>query len=326
MESEIHGRENLTKCYQPRKLRHASAYLPVALATPHADGLVFVSTQVKLYTTGASMARMRFEIVGESGGVSLPTYSTTTFKLLQLLREIDSAISGKSGGMVSWYVVDLKKNGTLALEIESRLKKPPKRRRVQIRDTAPAVSQSLVTGFENMEIRGISPPYLSEFGLAKLQGMMGLLQKNGARGFIATAVEEHRAVSVTEKSARTLAELLPPRREERASVEGALETISIHGKKRFIVYDSITRKGVTCILGEEEDRLQEVTAVLGRKVIVSGVVHYNIKNEPVRIAVERLRVLPPDKTIPTAKQLTGSDPNFTGEMTTEEYIRSIRRA
>jgi hypothetical protein len=273
------------------------------------------------------MARVRFEIKADSTGVSFTTYNTANQKFLQLLRELDSAISGKSGGMVKWYIADLEKNGTLSLEIESRMKKPPKRKRKrrEIYDTAPTVAHSLVTGFENIEKRGISPPYLSEFGLQKLGDMMQLLHENGARGFIATAVDEHRSVEVTEKAANTLQELLPPRREEEGSVEGTLETVSVHGDKKFIVYDSLTKKGVTCIISRD-DLLERAKGVLGSKVAVSGIVHFNIKDEPVRItAVSDLRVFGHGKRLPRASELTGSDPDFTGDLSTDEYIESIRR-
>ena len=103
------------------------------------------------------MARMRFEIEVAPGGINLKTYTIATTKFLQLLREIDSAISGKGGGMVSWYVVNAKRNEGLdesidtvqniAIEIESRIKPPPLRPKQPIRDTAPAVAQSFVTGF-----------------------------------------------------------------------------------------------------------------------------------------------------------------------------------
>lgn len=274
------------------------------------------------------MARVRFEIEANSSGVSVTTYNTANRKFVQLLRELDSAISGKSGGMVNWYIADLGKNGTLSLEIESRIKKPPKRERKKKEnyDTAPAVAQSLVTGFENIEQRGISPPYLSEFGLEKLGDMMNLLHANGARGFIATSVDDGRSVEVTEKAANTLQELLPPRREEDGSVEGTLETVSVHGDKKFIVYDSLTKKGVTCIISRD-DLLEKAMGALGSKVAVSGIVHFNIKDEPIRIsAVSSLRVFGHGKRLPKASELTGSDPDFTGDLSTDEYIESIRRA
>lgn len=279
------------------------------------------------------MARMRFEIEVAPGGINLATYTMATTKFLQLLREIDAAISGKGDGMVSWYVVDAQRNEglddsvdtiqNLAIEIESRLKPPPLRPRKPIRDTAPAVAQSFVTGFENIEHRGISPPYLSEFGLERLQKMMHLLHRNGAKGFTATALDVHRSVSVTEKGANTLRELLPPRRTEIGSVEGSLETVSVHRSPKLVIYDSLTRKGVTCNISGE-DTLKRATDNLGKKVVVGGMVYFNIKDEPVKIDVENLRVLG-TKRLPTAAELLGSDPNFTGDLTTDEYIRSIRR-
>jgi hypothetical protein len=271
---------------------------------------------------------MRFEIQPERDGVSLQTYNTATFKLTQVLRELDSAISGKSGGMVNWYVVDLGKNGTLTIEIESQVKKPPKtRQKKQIQDTAPAVTQSFITGFENIQVHGISPPYLSEYGLVKLQGMMQLLHKDGARGFIATSVDDQRSISVTERAAKTLEDLLPPRRQEEGSVEGMLETISIHGSKKLIIYESLSRKGVTCTIPSEAS-INQAKEALGKKVVVSGNVSFNIKDEPIRVAIKDihdLRILGLGKKLPTTTQLTGSDPNFTGDLSTDEYIERIRR-
>jgi hypothetical protein len=277
------------------------------------------------------MARMRFQIAASPSGVSLQTYTTATLKFLQLLREIDSAISGKGGGMVNWYVVnassgehdETEKPESFIIEIESKLKPAPRRPRRPIRDTAYAVAQSFVTGFENIEHRGISPPYLSEFGLERLQAMMQLLHRNGARGFTAEAVDANRSVAITDKAAKTLAELLPPRRMEEGSVEGALETVSVHNAKKFVIYDSLTGKGVTCLISDDST-LKLASTNLGKKVRVTGKVFFNIKEEPIRIEVGNLRVLGL-KNPPTVAELTGSDPDFTGHLTTDEYIRSIRR-
>jgi hypothetical protein len=102
------------------------------------------------------MARMRFEIEAESIGISLPTYSMATIKLLQLLREIDGAISGKTGGMVGWYIINSAKNGTFALELESHLKPEPKHRKISSFDTAPKVAQSFVTGLRTSRVEALA--------------------------------------------------------------------------------------------------------------------------------------------------------------------------
>jgi hypothetical protein len=273
------------------------------------------------------MSKMRFEIeVDRIGiGVSLQTYNIAMIKLIQSLREIDSAISGQSGGMVNWYVVDLGKNGTLTLDIESHLKRIPKKPKKQFRDTAPAVTKSFITGFENIQQHGISPPYLSESGLERLLDMMQLMKKNGARGFIATSIDDQRSASVNEVAIKNLQELLPPRRQEQGSIEGMLETISVHGNKKLIIYESFSGKGVTCSLPNSEEYIEQAKEALGKKVVVSGMVHFNIKDEPVKVTIENLRILGFGKHLPTTKELTGSDPNFTGDLSTDEYIQEIRR-
>jgi len=270
------------------------------------------------------MSRLRFEINGDPSNISLNVYSLTTFKVVQLLRELDVAISGRGGMSLNWYVAALSKNGNLALEVESRLKAPARNKRPRA-DVSVAVAESFVTTFENIQNRGISPPYLSEYGLERLQAMMGLLHKNGASSFTATSMDQHRSVSVTEEAEKTLRQLLPPTRSYSGSVEGRLETVSVHGSKKFIVYHSLTRKAVTCTLDSDTD-LEIAKHALGRKVSVFGTISVNIKNEPLKVEVRSIRILGLDKRLPTAAELTGSDPNFTGDMSTDEYIRSIRSA
>jgi hypothetical protein len=268
------------------------------------------------------MSRLRFEIAGTS--VSLPAYATAMHRVVQILRELDAAITGGGGTSLGWYIQDLSKNGSLGIEIKSKVKPQAKSKKSPRKDISTSVAESFVTTFENIQKRGISPPYLSEYGLKKLQSMMELLHTNGAIGYRATAVDTTRFVDVDESAEKTLRQLLPPSREEIGSVEGRLETISVHGAKKFIIYHAITRKAVTCIISNDAD-LDVAKGALGRKVLVSGLVTVNVKNEPIRVNVGTLRVLGSDKHLPSAKSLTGSDPGFTGELTTDEYIRSIRR-
>jgi hypothetical protein len=269
------------------------------------------------------MARLRFEIKGDTGDISLPVYSMATMKVVQLLRELDSAISGRGGNSLNWYVENLSKNGSLTLEVQSKVKPPPKDAKPR-KDVSVAVANSFITTFENIQDRGISPPYLSEYGLEKLQAMMGLLHKNGAKSFVATAVDQSRSISVTEQAEKTLRALLPPTRIYDGTVEGRLETVSVHKEKKFVIYHSLTRKAITCAIASDTD-LQLATNSLGRKVMVFGRISVNVKNEPLRVSVTSIRVLGAGKRLPSASELTGSDPFFVGDMTTDEYIRSIRR-
>jgi hypothetical protein len=59
-------------------------------------------------------------------------------------------------------------------------------------------------------------------------------------------------------------------------------------------------------------------------VNVAGVVQYNLRGEPARVKVEQIRVLRKREELPTPGPLTGVDPSFTGDLSTEEYLRTIR--
>lgn len=268
------------------------------------------------------MTRIRFEINGKKGHIALPTFTRATNSVLSILTEIGRAVPDNETGRLVWYIDDLSSNGSLAIELHASIRPKRTRRPIQPKDFSRAVAHSFVQGLENLETRGTSPPFLTQGGLEKMHRMLALLDGNGARGFTATLPDTRRHVKVGRAAAENLTKLLPARRTERGSVEGRLETISIHGAKRFVVYDSVTKKGVTCKI--EDPMLEEVKDALGCKVLVSGSVSINEKNEPVAVIVDRLRSFTPSDQLPRAVDLTGSDPEFTGGISTREYLRRAR--
>jgi hypothetical protein len=159
--------------------------------------------------------------------------------------------------------------------------------------------------------------------MTRLRRLTNLIGRDGVEAFVAAIPSEE--VHVTARAAASLERLMPSRTHILGSVEGKLETISVHGKPRFIVYDSATHKGVACHFTETE-WLDQVKAALGRLVSISGVVHLNIKAEPMRVELSDLRLLREGGDLPTIGDLGGSDPDFTGDMTTEEFVRAIRNA
>ena len=79
---------------------------------------------------------------------------------------------------------------------------------------------------------------------------------------------------------------------------------------------------MTCHISTKQ--IDEVKEALGHKVMVSGKLTINVKSEPLRMDVDYIRIIG-NRHLPLASELTGSDPDFTGSLNTDEYIRSIRR-
>jgi hypothetical protein len=125
------------------------------------------------------------------------------------------------------------------------------------------------------------------------------------------------------QAAENIAPLISPRRTSLGSVEGKLGLIAIHKKPRFRIYEVVTHKAVTCDF-DEKRWLDRVKEALGRRVIAYGIVYYNIKGEPLRVELDNLRVMPDRSDLPQIDDIGGMDPGFTGELSTTEYIKSIR--
>ena len=107
------------------------------------------------------------------------------------------------------------------------------------------------------------------------------------------------------------------------SVEGRLELVSTHVRtRRFNIYHAITNKAVRCNLPVAME--EQAISNLGRRVIVSGIVSYNAVGEPVKVEVDRLRVLKEEKELPTIVEMLGMTPDITGDLSTEEHIRQLR--
>ena len=107
------------------------------------------------------------------------------------------------------------------------------------------------------------------------------------------------------------------------AVEGRLELVSIHRPyRRFNVYHSITDKAVKCTLPAELERM--IIDSLGKRVAVTGNIAYNTLGEPLNVEVSKIRVLLEREALPSIDDVLGIAPDFTGDLSTEDYLRSLR--
>lgn len=264
------------------------------------------------------MAALRIEIKGPVGRISLRTFLGTIRNTFAILAELDSAMSGRPEGTMEWVVSDLSM-GSIVVEVQSSLR----RSRQPLPDVASGVAASFVKGFDIVEREGMSPPYLSEGGIKKIGSLAALIGRDGARGFTVTDFDT--VAHVSERTAINAEQLIPTKRTVVGAIEGRLEMISLHTSPRFVVYQDITHKAVSCRFPRDRF-LDLVKDSLDRRVSISGVVHLNAKGEPIRIDMgsSGLRLLGTPSELPTTGELGGSDPEFTGDMSTEEFIRTIR--
>ncbi len=152
---------------------------------------------------------------------------------------------------------------------------------------------------------------------------MGLIGREGATGFAVSHLDE--TAELTPRASSHIDDLLRVQRHSIGSVEGRLETVSVHGKARFIVYLARTRKAVSCSI-PSGDWLKVATEAMqeGKRVNVTGMVQYNARGEPMRVEPEAIRTLRDETELPGTQEMGGRYPDLTGELSTADFLREVR--
>jgi hypothetical protein len=266
-----------------------------------------------------TMAELSFEINGRVGDISANTFDAAIHHSVGLLREFDSAISGRPNGSLRWYIGRLHSNGSLLVTFLSR-QKPARRKRDRLPDVSPTVADSFITGFEDLEVKAETPPYLSEFGLRRAEELTGLIGRNGAEAFTFKSLDK--TIQVTHQATENISKLLPIRRYSIGSVEGLLEAINLHKKPRIIVYHAITNKAISCEF-DQDTWMHVVKENLGKRVTVFGRLHKNANGDTLRVTVEQIKPATGKRfALPDIGPL--GEPDFVAATSTAEYLRSIR--
>lgn len=268
------------------------------------------------------MASIDFEVHGQPGEIAVSTYRKSMDLAFGVLSDLDTGITGVRYGGLRWYIrtVEQRVSTGIFLSVYSKEKDILLKRRSS--DPSGIVAGAFVRGFDDLENRVVTPPYLSEFGMVKARDMVRLIGRNGASGFSVTAADQR--VEITALTARHIGQLLPIKRTAIGSVEGTLEKISVHKGPNFVVYQSRTKRAVTCEIGSEE-LMELAKRNLGERVSVSGILQKNFKGETMRVKAERMRPLGKLHLLPGVQEVL-DDPEFTDAETTDEMLRRIRGA
>ena len=261
------------------------------------------------------MARLRFQVQGELGNITLAGFLDQINDHLRLLQDYDLAISRGQSASLEWLITDVS-TGSLVVETEPRSLLVGK-------NFGPEVAKVYVDGWARIEHEGMSPPYLTEQGMEAARRIVRRIGKEGIEGIVVSGPEQ--SVTISPEASARLDQLIPVKYRSLGSAEGTLETISIHGSPRFTIYHSRTKKAIRCDIPTTESKLLgRAKEALGRRVYASGRLERNARGEPIRIKAEHLRILRERDELPTIAELGGKYPDFTGGLTSEEYVRRMR--
>ena len=108
------------------------------------------------------------------------------------------------------------------------------------------------------------------------------------------------------------------------SVTGVLDVVNLRRGAHVSLYDEETRRAALCRFPDALfDTMKEA---LGHRVRALGEITRNRRGQVLRVDIDRVELLPDEPGSPSVDDLAGIAPWYTGEQSTEEYLRSVRGA
>lgn len=269
---------------------------------------------------------LRIVVEGNLGDITVEALVRALDGTVAILNQLDVVTVGQSTPSLTWYVTGLRE-GSAAIELRARPRKDKRRR-------PPAdqidLARTLVAGLDQLENRDEVPERFVDKSVRRV-GTLGRLLTEGASGLRvegpppASHVDQRpQTAHVSEVSARHSLQATRVASRARSSLLGNLEKLDLHGKHRFGIYNTRSRRAVMCEFAR--DQLDDVVAALGRRVLVDGILSRNAAGDPLRIVVGDLELVPDDADLPPIQAIFGSAPDFTNGKTVAEHLDEIREA
>ena len=115
---------------------------------------------------------------------------------------------------------------------------------------------------------------------------------------------EGAAIRLSTRLVENVEAVLAPEFTSIGTVEGLLQGLITHGKNRFLIFDPLSGRQVTCYFS---DRIpwKDVHAAFGQRVAATGTIRSRRGGEKVSIMVTRLYVFPLESELPSAADVLG---------------------
>ena len=167
----------------------------------------------------------------------------------------------------------------------------------------PRISKTVTSGIRMLERSARRPKHFTDTALIRLRELA--LLRGPETPSIRVGHGTGETVSLSSKLAANVEAVLAPELESIGTVEGNLEGLIIHGKRRFLVYDPITARQITCYFTPRVD-WETVLKAFGKRVAVSGVIRSRGSGERVSVTASRLYVFPLEEELPALADVLGA--------------------
>lgn len=236
----------------------------------------------------------------EQGRVALRTFARAADSLTELLIQI--AADRREPIRVEWFVRALR-TGSAVAQVEgiAAEEEADENTREVAQVTALGILRQAVDAIGMLETGGDVRSLLSYPAIEKVRSLTGLL-RDGASGIVLRALGQD--ISLTVAAADRARALLDRKYRSFGSVEGTIETLSVHEKRPYFnVFHALDGYAIKC--RSDPAILRNATASLGSRVRVSGEVVRRYDGRAESVEVSDIRVLRGSEDLPQPSHIRG---------------------
>ncbi|WP_158043370.1 hypothetical protein [Skermanella pratensis] len=276
---------------------------------------------------------IRIRISGTGVGTDAPGVEDLLDQVrdcFEILRGVEEAMAGDGMPGIDWRIVNAGRNSPLALECEAFSRTPGR----TIDHRAELVMSHTALGLEKLQESGQRPEYFTDKVLVRARGIfervnngLCLTELDFGTGLPRIMITSETGQGAVANVRRVLEPVSRPYRET-GSLEGFVHSVERdgYGRKILFVRHRITGETVKCILNgkaiaEVEER-QIADVFQGRRVQVSGILHFKSLGRIVQLDAEDLKFFPHRSELPQVDDIIDRD--FTDGMTSGEYLERLR--
>jgi hypothetical protein len=218
------------------------------------------------------MASTPIRLTLDRGEITLEDLASAVAAFSGYLEQLDLAQSRNGRRTLDFRLVTLSYNSPAEVVAVAEP-------RENVTDNGPAVLALAIRGIREIASGSGRPERVPDEALEHLRRLAGF-STNGHVEVTITAPTLNLAAPVSSALAGQVDRVLS-QGDSVGAIEGQLDTISVHSRPYFTLYDAVTGRGVRCYFGD--NRRAAVLAALGKKIIAHGELRRDPSGSPTQL-------------------------------------------
>ena len=258
--------------------------------------------------------------LGSANEIMLPDLKYAIQKISGVLEDLDAAAANHPRGALKWRVSLLQKNSPPLLGVTGVPvpRRDPRTREMVKRDTSQLVETALLGSVRSLS-SGERPTGLSDAVIDKIRSLAVRSRHIGEIQVYSNAGESE----ISETTLAGINKVIGSTSRSKGSILGTLDTIAVHVGNEIRVWDENSDYAVRCRYPDAME--EDVKTNLRKRVLVGGIVTFNVRGRAVSVQVESLTPYGSGETLPTIEEVSGLLKKSTDEeFTLGEYLEHLR--